>query len=235
MLKPGLLLLPTGILAYDTFYTSLEPTIKELDEKRNELNYRITELIQELKIGELWKINPDPEVLITIILTLLSVAGHGHPQNAATFTKQPPYIQFDYKQLPSSYSKILEKFSILTTYASSIHSELTDLKFDLNNISFSESIQSEVVRKAIDLNYEMKEKVRCILNVNKNHELIEGIPKDIEDLREVSKEFIDKILKVLNESQHSQFSEILLHRGIQCIASNQKTPKEVVRKFWPLI
>lgn len=235
MLKPGQLLLHTGILDYDNFYTSLEPSIKELDEMRIELNYRITELIQELKIGELWKINPDPEVLITIILTLLSVAGNGNPQKVANFIKEPPFIIFDYKLIPSSYSKIFEKFSILATYISSIHSELSSLKFDQNNITFSELIQNEIVGKAIELDYKMKEKMQCLSNVNKNHGIIEGIPKDIEDLRDSSKGFIEKILKVLIEVQHSRFSEILLHRGIQCIASNQKSPKEVVRKFWPLL
>lgn len=232
---PGRILFPTGIAEYDIFYSSLEPTIKVLEDIKSELNYRITELIQELRIEHLWYINPSPEILVNIILTLLAVAGNGVPQNVANFTQDPPYFIFNFESVPKSYSRIFEKFEIFTKYISSIPMELFEFKFNLNQIQFSERIQNEIMGKTIEQQYDMNEKLMCIRIVNRNHEYIKNIPKEFDEFKRISGEFCEKTLNLIRESQNYPHSEILLHRGIQCIASNQMKPKDVVKKFWPLV
>lgn len=233
--EPGQILLPTGIKEYDNFYKSLEPTIKVLDDIKLEINYRITDLIQELRVEHLWYINPDPDILINIILTLLAVAGNGVPQNISTFIQESPFFLTNYKSIPRSYSRIFEKFEIFSKYISSIPVYLFEFKFDPEKIQFSEIIQNGIIEKAIEHQYEMNEKLMCIQIVNKNHEYIKNIPKDFDELKKISSEFCDKTLKLIHESQNYPFSEVLLHRGIQCIASNLKKPQDVVKKFWPLV
>lgn len=230
--KPGQVLKNTGIQEFDEFYSKIEPDIKLVLKRKQDLDLRTTELIESLDASDIWEINPKIEILLHIMLTIFTVAGQGNLSSVIQFIQHSPYFQNTNKKLPYKYSSAFTKFTSLIKSVSKITIQLSEIKISSKTIEISKQIQNTVAYKVIDLDYKMKEKLDCIKNVNENHQLLQVYPQDYENLINFSHEFKETVLKVINDSQLSPLSDILQQRSIQCISSCEKSPSQITKKFW---
>jgi hypothetical protein len=233
--KPGQILMFVGEKDFDDYYASLENSIKIIEQQRVELDLRTTDLIVALGAENLWEINPDSELIIRMILAILSASGKGNLQLVATLSELSPYITLIPKSTSKKVAKLIEKFSLLMTTVNDLPGKLVDCSISQDDIDYSEHIQKNIAKRTIDCKYTMKDKLEAVRIVNENQKIISTVPIDCVEMLKISSILPDQVRKVFKESFISPYIEILQQRGVQAAAENLTEPKEIVKKFWPIV
>lgn len=233
--KPGQVLMFVGEKDFDDYYASLENSIKIIEQQRVELDLRTTDLIVALGAENLWEINPDSELIVRMILAVLSASGKGNLQLVATLSELAPYITLVPKSTSKKVVKLVEKFNLLMTTVNDLPGKLADCSISQDDVDYSEQLQKTIAKRTIDCKYTMKDKLEAVRIVNENQKIISTVPVDCVEMLKISSILPDQVRKVLKESFISPCMEILQQRGVQAAAENLTEPKEIVKKFWPIV
>lgn len=233
--KPGQLLMFVGQKDYDDYYASLEHSIKTIEQQRAELDLKTTDLVEVLGAETLWEINPNIEIIISMILTVLSAAGKGNMHSIITLTEDYPYIIFISMKFNRKVSELVEKFIDFMGTIHEIPKKLECCKVFNEEINNAEEIQRNIAKRVIEENYLMKDMLEALKIVNENKQIIISMPEKFEEMMRIANKVLEIVRKSFYESKMSPFLEILQQRGVQAAAENLTKPKEIVQKFWPII
>ena len=170
-----------------------------------------------------------------MFLTVLSAAGQGNINSVAEFATSYPYVKLITEKISRKTKKLVSLFVIFMSNVESLKSILTNCSISEAEVSFSLQIQAEIVKKTIENNYSMKDKLEAIKIVNENNELISKSPREYSEMLRINGELTVLVQNVFLEAQSPPFSETLTQRGIQAEFENLSTPEEITKKFWPII
>ncbi|OMJ87837.1 hypothetical protein SteCoe_10403 [Stentor coeruleus] len=232
---PGQMLMFVGEKDFDDYYASLENSIKIIEQQKVEIDMRTTDLIISLGAENLWEISPDSELIVKMILAILSASGKGDLQNVANLSESAPYIVLIPKSTSKKVAEVVGKFCSLMNTVNDLPEKLVDCSISQDDINYSEHIQQNITKRTIDSKYTMKDKLEAVKIVNENKKIINTVPRDCVEMLKISSNLPDQVRKVFKELSISPYMEILHQRGVQAAAENLTAPKEIVKKFWPIV
>ncbi|CAG9330591.1 unnamed protein product [Blepharisma stoltei] len=233
----GNILLFTGIKELDDIYKELEKPVSKVNKFKANFDGIITNLIRELGAEIHWEINLDLQEIFRMVLVVLSAncAGKLNEINL-NFTSENPYILFDTPKLNRKSRKLMAIYYELMNFLIETPRKLEDIKKTIKKwVKREEDFPKKIAELTEDLDFSSQDKITAVLNMDKNHEIISKSPELLDEFFDAIELVKYSINEIIKEFQKPLYSERLVSRGIQAHAKRIKSPKELVRLFWPLI
>ena len=233
---PGHMLLFTGIEEFDRIYKILEVPVKRIKEAEIELNMYTTDFINSLGAGKVWETMPNMQKLIQVLLVIIAAEGNGTLSLLVDYSMDFPYLLIRPENLSHKNRKIAENFSkmmeTLNVFPSTVLKYKNKLEAKIDGVR---NFQSEVARKTIKLEYNMKDKLTAVNIAVNNFNTCDRAIKVSKEIERICEEVIESVKNAVQKAQIPPQCEILASRGLQAASEGLTTPSSIVKKFWPIV